>query len=79
MTWLVLPWKKELLWPGGGCQVTSPMTTVMTSLCVSVSRQRPVRHCEEVPGEEHGAGVRGQVHQEAAEPSQPAGRVPGGD
>ena len=51
----------------------------MSSLCVSVSPQRPVRHREEVPGEEHGAGLRGQVHQEATEPGQPAGRVPGGD
>ncbi|KAM7159312.1 death-associated protein kinase 2 isoform 9-T11 [Molossus nigricans] len=49
------------------------------SLLVSPTPQRPVCHCEEVPGEEHRAGVRGQVHQEAAEPSQPAGRVPGGD
>lgn len=53
--------------------------TVTPRLCRSVSPQRPVCHCEEVPREKHGAGVRGQIHQKAAEPGQPAGRVPGGD
>lgn len=48
-------------------------------LFVSASLQWPVRHREEVPGAEHGARVRSQIHQEEAEPGQPSGRVPGGN
>lgn len=45
----------------------------LKSICVgSLSSQWPVCYSEEVSGEEHGVGVRCQVHQEAAEPGQPA-------
>lgn len=40
--------------------------------------QRAVCHREAVQREEHGLRVRGQVHQEAAEPGQQAGRAKGG-